>query len=126
MRNEKWWIQLGSATRISGLVNKFFSAKGAECDSQGQALSSAKRVAPGTLKGLLPSSERAAFARMHGPISHFQCSVVLGSHHSRGAVLRRRLSTCPWLLHVAPLALLHSQVMRFKLESTNRRLVNNK
>ena len=47
-------------------------------------------------------------------ITHFQCSPTLGSSVP-GATCFAALSTCPWLLQFAPLAL---QLLHFQIEFT--------
>jgi len=77
------------------------SAKGAKYESQGQALSAAKRVAPWleeSLKRALKVRNKlagySALSELHGYFVPW----------SRGDVLAS-LRTCPWLLYFAPLAL---------------------
>jgi hypothetical protein len=76
------------------------SAKGARYDSQGQALSEAKRVAPGNKN----KSERALKVRnIFAIIPLFQSSTVLIFYP--GATRLALLGACPWLIYPAPLAL---------------------
>jgi hypothetical protein len=94
-----------------------WSAKGAECESQGQALSLAKRVAPGIRIDIAQALKERHNLILMETISHFQCSSSLGILPGRRA--SPGLSTCPWPSHFAPLALgVCARALHFQLEST--------
>jgi len=79
------------------------SAKGAKYDSQGQALSGAKRVAPGRRKKIREAL-KVRNTRSVGFIPLFQSFARLCFRYP-GATRLALLGACPWLSYVAPSAL---------------------
>jgi len=82
------------------------SAKGAEYDSQGQALSGAKRVAPGykESKDYKALKVRNYHRHLCRSFRASQTTMVVP-----GATCFAPLSTCPWLSYSAPSALVCQQ-----------------
>ena len=78
------------------------SAKGAKYESQGQALSNARRVAPGSQSqnNVEALKERNSYRR------YFALSVLFSIDiDDPGAARLALLSACPWFSYSAPLAL---------------------
>jgi len=89
----------GLAIKISRVSLR--SAEGAQYDSQGQAPSNARRVAPGQLNNLIRALKvRNTNARYFAlsELNAYLCSYP-------GATRLALLGACPWLLYCAPSAL---------------------